>query len=158
MLVRPLFTYFPKYPQQTLCPMGQGWAKWAALASRKASTLLLHLQWKQGQKKVLECLLGQPVKWVCCCGTVVSYSFFFFYALLLPIDHKILEGRVFKINSWDFSDGPVAKTPCSQCKGPGFDPQSGNQIPLLQLRGNMPQIKILHTTTKTNWFTNQLFD
>ena len=22
----------------------------------------------------------------------------------------------------DFPGGPVAKTPCSQCKGPGFDP------------------------------------
>ena len=71
---------------------------------------------------------GSPVKCVCHWGTVVSFSFFFFFfnALLLPIDHKILEGRVFKINSWDFSSRPVAKTPCSQCKGPGFDPQSGN--------------------------------
>ena len=30
-----------------------------------------------------------------------------------------LEGR-------DFSGGPVAKTPCSQCRGPGFDPWLGN--------------------------------
>ena len=158
MPVRPLFTYFPKYLQQTVCLMGQDWAMWAALASRKASTSLLCLQWKQGQKKVLECLLGQPVKHVRHCGTVVSFSvfFFFFNALLLPIDHKILEGRVFQINSWDFSSGPVAQTPCSQCKGPGFDTQSGIQIPLLQLRGNMPQIEILHAATKTDWYTNQL--
>ena len=26
----------------------------------------------------------------------------------------------------DFPGGPVAETPCSQCKGPGFDPPSGN--------------------------------
>ena len=26
----------------------------------------------------------------------------------------------------DFPDGPVAKTPFSQCRGPGFEPQSGN--------------------------------
>ena len=26
----------------------------------------------------------------------------------------------------DFPGGPVAKTPCSQSKGPGFDPWSGN--------------------------------
>ena len=38
----------------------------------------------------------------------VLFVFFFFNALLLPIDHKILEGRVFQINSWDFSSGPVA--------------------------------------------------
>ena len=26
----------------------------------------------------------------------------------------------------DFPGGPVAKTFCSQCRGPGFDPWSGN--------------------------------
>ena len=155
MLVRPLFTYLPKYLQQTVRLMGQDWAMWAALASRKASTSLLCLQWEQRQKRVLECLLGHQSN-VSATGALQFLSaFFFFNALLLPIDHKILEGRVFKINSWDFSTGPVAKTPCSQCKGPGFDPQSGNQIPLLHLRGNMPQIKILHAATKTNWYTNQ---
>ena len=25
--------------------------------------------------------------------------------------------------------GPVVKIPCSQCRGPGFDPWSGNEIP-----------------------------
>ena len=34
------------------------------------------------------------------------------------------EGR-----SWDFPGGPVARTPCSQCRGPGLDPWSGNYIP-----------------------------
>ena len=29
-------------------------------------------------------------------------------------------------NKMDFPGGPVAKTLCSQCMGPGFDPQSGN--------------------------------
>ena len=28
-----------------------------------------------------------------------------------------------------FPSGPVAKTPHSQCRGPGFDPWSGNQSP-----------------------------
>ena len=27
---------------------------------------------------------------------------------------------------WDFPGGPVVKTLCSQCMGPGFDPWSGN--------------------------------
>ena len=35
---------------------------------------------------------------------------------------------------WDFPGGPVAKTPCSQCRGPSFHPWSG---------------KIPHVTTKT---------
>ena len=30
---------------------------------------------------------------------------------------------------WDFSGGPVTKTPSSQCRGPGFNPWSGNWIP-----------------------------
>ena len=30
---------------------------------------------------------------------------------------------------WNFPGVPVAKTPHSQCWGPGFDPWSGNQIP-----------------------------
>ena len=30
------------------------------------------------------------------------------------------------INLKDFPGGPVVKTPCSQCRGPGFDPWSGN--------------------------------
>ena len=31
-----------------------------------------------------------------------------------------------KINCRDLLSGPVAKTPCSQCRGPGFDSWSGN--------------------------------
>ena len=29
----------------------------------------------------------------------------------------------------DFPGGPVGKAPLSQCRGPGFNPWSGNQIP-----------------------------
>ena len=32
----------------------------------------------------------------------------------------------FKIADGDFPCGPVVKTPCSQCRGHGFDPWSGN--------------------------------
>ena len=31
-----------------------------------------------------------------------------------------------KMKMRDFAGGPVAKTPSSQCRGPGFDPWSGN--------------------------------
>ena len=48
-------------------------------------------------------------------------------------------------SSWDFPGGPVAKTPCSQCRGPGFDPWSGNKIPHVLT----PQLKILSAATKT---------
>ena len=33
------------------------------------------------------------------------------------------------MHSWHFSGGPVAKTPHYQCKGPRFEPLSGNSIP-----------------------------
>ena len=38
------------------------------------------------------------------------------------------EGRgiLFKINLRDFPGSPVAKTSCSQCRGPGFDSWLGN--------------------------------
>ena len=32
------------------------------------------------------------------------------------------------IKKRDFPGGPVAKTPGSQCKGPEFNPWSGNQV------------------------------
>ena len=59
-------------------------------------------------------------------------------------------GQVLRQNSWfrDFSDGPVAKTPCSQCRGPGLYPWSGNQILQLKIqccnrdgRFCMPQLR-----------------
>ena len=31
-----------------------------------------------------------------------------------------------KASSWEFPGGPVAKTPCSQCRGPMFDHWSGS--------------------------------
>ena len=34
------------------------------------------------------------------------------------------QNRLLKV-SWDFLGGSVAKTPCSQCRGPEFHPQSG---------------------------------
>ena len=34
--------------------------------------------------------------------------------------------RLKETESWDFPGGPVGKTPRSQCRGPRFDPWSGN--------------------------------
>ena len=42
---------------------------------------------------------------------------------------------------WDFPGGPVAKTPRSQGRGPGFSRWSGNQIP-------HAATKSLHVATK----------
>ena len=33
------------------------------------------------------------------------------------------------MSSWDFPGGPVAKTPCSQRREPGFNAWLGNQTP-----------------------------
>ena len=49
-----------------------------------------------------------------------------FHTYVLPsfltLDLSLLERKPF----WDFPGGTVAKTPCSQCRGPGFNPWSGN--------------------------------
>ena len=50
----------------------------------------------------------------------------------------------------DFHAGPVAKTSCSQCRGPGFDPQSENLIPHAETKSfHATTKKILHATLKT---------
>ena len=43
----------------------------------------------------------------------------------------------------NFPRGPLAKTLCSQSRGPGFDPWSGNQIP-------HTTIKSSHDSSKTH--------
>ena len=40
---------------------------------------------------------------------------------------RLIKTYVYKM-SWDFSGGPVAKTPHSQCRGPMFHPWSENEI------------------------------
>ena len=39
--------------------------------------------------------------------------------------YKVLVGNVY---SWSFPGGPVAKTPRSQWRGPGFDPGQGTRF------------------------------
>ena len=41
--------------------------------------------------------------------------------------YSLLAGE--EIKPQDFPGGPAAKTPCSQCRGPRFNPWSGNYIP-----------------------------
>ena len=41
----------------------------------------------------------------------------------------------------DFPGGPMAKTVNSQCRGPGFDPWSGNQIPHATTKGSHAAVK-----------------
>ena len=55
----------------------------------------------------------------------------------IPLQNQVLGGSY-----WDFPGGPVAKTLCSQCRGPRFNPWSGNWIP-------HAATKNLHATTKT---------
>ena len=37
---------------------------------------------------------------------------------------------------WNFPGGPVARTLCSQCSGPGLDPWSGNKMPHAATKSN----------------------
>ena len=53
-------------------------------------------------------------------------------------------------SKWDFPVDPVAKTPGSQCRGPGFNPWSGNRRShMLQLRESPAVTKILPAAVKT---------
>jgi hypothetical protein len=47
-----------------------------------------------------------------------------------------------ELTCWDFPGGPGAKTPCSQCRGPGFDFWSGNQIPHASTKGSHASTKL----------------
>ena len=39
----------------------------------------------------------------------------------VPLPHNDIVGALVKMHSmWDFPGGSVAKTPCAQCRGPGF--------------------------------------
>ena len=40
------------------------------------------------------------------------------------------------------SGGPETRTPCSQDRGPGFDPGQGTPSCMLQLRVNMLQLRL----------------
>ena len=57
--------------------------------------------------------------------------------------HKIFKNFVLKF-LLGLPGSPVVKTPYSQCKRPGFDPCQGT-------RAHMPQLKILHASTKI-WY------
>ena len=49
-----------------------------------------------------------------------------------------------KLKCRDFLGGPVAKTPCSQCRDPWFDPWGQGT------RSHMLQLKTLRAVTKTS--------
>ena len=53
-----------------------------------------------------------------------------------------------KERPWDFVGGPVAKTLCSQYRGPGSILAQGTRFHMAQLTAPMPQLKILHAATK----------
>ena len=49
----------------------------------------------------------------------------------------------------DFLGGPVVKTLCSQCRGPGFDPWSGNYIQHGAVKSSQAKTQDpTHATTK----------
>ena len=68
---------------------------------------------------------------------------FCFQCRFLGLNFLIFESKSSDRNKMglDFPDDPVAKTPHSQSRGPGFNPSSGNQIP--------------HAATKSSHATNE---
>ena len=70
----------------------------------------------------------------------------------MDIGQKIKGSHFFStqvVASRDSLGGPVAKTLCSQCREPRFDPCQGTKSYMPQLRVHMPQLKIWHAATKT---------
>ena len=65
-------------------------------------------------------------------GVHVSFQIrvFLSFPVICPglglLDHMVTLFFVFKGTSRDFPGGPAVKTPCSQCRGPGFHPLSRN--------------------------------
>ena len=55
---------------------------------------------------------------------------------------RIKETSCLEINYKDFPGDSLAKTPHSQCRGPRFNPYSGNEIPCVATKSS-------HVTTKT---------
>ena len=53
-----------------------------------------------------------------------------------------------KIQLRDFPGGPVAKTLPSQCRGPGFNPWSGNQVPHAAIQSSQQATKTPCATMK----------
>ena len=58
-----------------------------------------------------------------------------------PLLFPILCRTGFKRWPKDFPDGSVAKSPCSQCGGPKFNPWSRNQIPHATTKIKDPQLR-----------------
>lgn len=88
---------------------------WTQSIPRSAITLLMLLGLAQGSLQHLPLQWTLPdclTKWQDCS-----------YCSLGPAAEFV---PVLKITQRDFPGGLAAKTPCSQCRGPSFDPRSGN--------------------------------
>ena len=68
---------------------------------------------------------------------------------LMCSDHNVIDSE---LTNRDFPGDPVTKIPCSQCRGPRFNPWSENRSYIPQLRARMPQLKIPQAATKT-WYS-----
>jgi len=56
---------------------------------------------------------------------------------------RFYRGRYRSDETGDCPGGPVAKTPRFQCRGPGFDPCSRNEIPHVRTKGAAMKIEDL---------------
>ena len=56
------------------------------------------------------------------------------------------------LDTWDFPGGPVAKTLCSQCSGPRFDPWLGNYISCVTTKTQVQPNKYINILKKPTKF------
>ena len=66
----------------------------------------------------------------------------------------ILERKELKWWERDFLGGPVVKIPCSQCRGPGFNPWSENYVHMLKLRDYTIPLSPSPTESKRLFYTS----
>lgn len=63
--------------------------------------------------------------------------------------HNTIQHNNNLLNNWNFPRGPVAKSPHTQCRGPGFYPCQGTRSHVQPLSVLMSQPKTPPTATKT---------
>ena len=121
----PPAPHYPPCMPADLPPMGGHWPAcqfpWVLVFSALHTVDLFLLFFMKNENPLTVSPKGQ--QWFSGCTMKVLLIFSFILSLLSCTNICSFSN---KKQWWDFPGGPAAKTPCSQCRGPWFDPWSGN--------------------------------
>ena len=122
---------------RTLCWVTCQWKTNATLSHLYGESKKSHRKWSDlSLPKVGKCESGQRN------NLPVTSSSAIIYNMMSTVNNTVLYiSKFLKVQMVEFPSGPVAKSLRSQCRGPWFNPCSGNEIP-------HPATKSLHATTK----------